>query len=133
MSARTPIAAGVSGEAPPHAGRSRPVAWACASCGRTSFPARGRCPSCWSVEGRETPVPRQGEIHSFTTVHVGPPDTDLPYTVAYVDAGPVRLFARVQGEPRVGARVRIVPVEAGDASPAPSFVVELEERSEGHG
>jgi uncharacterized OB-fold protein len=93
------------------------TAWRCASCERTSFPRRDRCPWCWSEQGAEVALPDEGEVHSFTTIHVGRPGTPTPYTVAYVDVGPVRLFARLEGEPRVGARGRIRTVAAADAPP----------------
>jgi uncharacterized OB-fold protein len=95
-------------------------AWRCAACGRTSYPPRRRCPSCWSVEGLLAALPTVGKVHSYTTVHVGRPGTEVPYTVAYVDTGGVRLFARLEGEPRVGARGRI-RTETG------TIVVELDD------
>jgi uncharacterized OB-fold protein len=93
------------------AGPQAPLCWKCAACGLTSYPDRGRCPECWSEEGATEALPTEGEIHTFTTVYVGPPGTDLPYTVGYVDLGPVRVFARLLGEPQVGGRARLQRVE----------------------
>lgn len=105
-----------------------PIAWRCSSCGRTSFPPRARCPWCWGEDGAEVELPAEGEVHSFTTVHVGRPGTPVPYTVAYVDVGGVRLFARLEGEPRIGARGRVHALAPGGE---PRFVVELEDDQAG--
>lgn len=107
------------------------VAWRCGTCDRTSFPRRDRCPWCWSEDGTEVALPEEGELHSFTTIHVGRPGVPVPYTVAYVDVGTVRLFARVQGEPRIGARGRLRPTVGPDDPPlSPSLVVDVSGEAE---
>jgi uncharacterized OB-fold protein len=100
------------------------IAWRCSSCGRTSFPPRSRCSYCWSEDGAEVELPAEGEVHSFTTIHVGRPGTTVPYTVAYVDVDGVRLFARLEGESRIGARGRVHAL--APAGEPPRFVVEVE-------
>lgn len=109
-----------------------PIAWRCSACGRTSFPPRSRCSYCWSEDGAEVELPAEGEVHSFTTIHVGRPGTPVPYMVAYVDVDGVRLFARLEGEPRIGARGRVHAL-APTGEP-PRFVVEVEpEEASGDG
>jgi uncharacterized OB-fold protein len=118
----------------PGAAGEQLLAWRCGECGRTSYPRRERCPFCWSEEGAELALPTEGEVHSFTTIHVGRSGTPVPYTVAYVDVGDVRLFARLTGEPRVGARGRIRVVAAPDDPPeSSSLVVEVLEEAERDG
>lgn len=110
------------------------LAWRCGACDRTSFPPRNRCPWCWSEDGGVVVLPMEGEVHSFTTIHVGRPGTTVPYTVAYVDVGPVRLFARVEGEPRIEARGRIRSVgPSGEPPESAPLVVEILDEAQGHG
>lgn len=99
------------------------LGWRCAGCGVTSFPDRGRCPQCWSEEGTREALPTEGQVHTFTTVHVGPPGSELPYTVGYVDLGPVRVFARLLGEPDVGSRARLERIEPRGRFPRPATFV----------
>jgi uncharacterized OB-fold protein len=109
---------------------SRLLAWRCADCGRTSYPVRSRCPACWSESGAEVALPAEGEVHSHTTVHVDRPGMPAPYTLAYVDVGDVRLFARVTGQPRVGARARVrLASGPNDLPESTSIVVEVLEEA----
>jgi uncharacterized protein len=127
MAAESDLVQGTPADRLPKVDEGPPFAWRCAACGRTSFPPRGRCPSCWSEEGDATELPAEGEVHSFTTVHVARPGMEAPYTVGYVDAGPVRLFARLRGEPHVGARgrIRVETGSGGDGPRAAEFVLDL--------
>jgi uncharacterized OB-fold protein len=65
------------------AGRWRFAADRCSSCGRLSFPARGRCGRCGRSSGLERiELPRSGgRIEAITTVHAGAQPTEFDFQV----------------------------------------------------
>lgn len=113
------------------AARWRFVGERCGSCGRVSFPARGRCPGCESTSGLEPfALPLDGgTVVAVTTIGSGGQPTEFdfqvaasgPYSVVLVDLLPgVRATLQVSGAPgaslRIGDRVatrlrRLYPME----------------------
>jgi len=72
----------------------------CTACGNVTFPARGFCPACRSVDGlEEVTLGTEGVVHSFTVVRQAPPGVEVPYVLAWVDlpGSGVRLMATVSG------------------------------------
>ncbi len=113
------------------AARWRFVGERCGSCGRVSFPARGRCPGCETTSGLEPfPLPLDGgTVVAVTTIGAGGQPTEFdfqvaasgPYSVVLVDLLPgVRATLQVSGASgtplRIGDRVatrlrRLYPME----------------------
>jgi uncharacterized OB-fold protein len=52
----------------------------------------------------------EGVVYSLTVVHPNPKSGLPPFALGYVDLpGPVRVFGRIGGAPRIGARCRARP------------------------
>jgi uncharacterized OB-fold protein len=97
----------------------------CNSCGEFTYPPQDRCAYCWSPELDWTEVSGEGEVHSFSTVHVGVHSTwedEVPYTVAFIELeeGPILVSTLVDCEPEsanIGMPVEVVfrevPAEEG--------------------
>ncbi|WP_136707390.1 OB-fold domain-containing protein [Agromyces sp. H66] len=51
---------------------------------------------------------RPGVVYATTTIHVGLPGHEAPYTLAYVDVDGGRVLAPVDGRATVGERVALV-------------------------
>lgn len=51
---------------------------------------------------------RPGVVYATTTIHVGLPGHDVPYTLAYVDVDGGRVLAPVDRRVAVGERVALV-------------------------
>lgn len=96
----------------------------CDACGRHQFYPRPYCLACQSDRVAWVPAGGAGTIYSQTTVHIQVvPEFSPPYTVALVelDEGPRLLGAIVDGETRIGDRVRVAWREREDAPPLPVF------------
>ncbi|MDZ7702041.1 MAG: OB-fold domain-containing protein [Halobacteriales archaeon] len=67
--------------------------------GHGSLPPRRACPRCGSTELTETPLPRTGEVETYTVVHVPTPQLadDVPYVTAIARFGPARLSGFLRG------------------------------------
>lgn len=66
----------------------------CRACGRVYFPRLGiGCESCGAGEDKLAPkaLPAAGVVHSVAEVHLAPPPTKTPFTIAEIilDAGPL--------------------------------------------
>jgi uncharacterized OB-fold protein len=105
-------------------GEVRLVGARCDSCTTHAFPLQANCPRC----GRSMSaihLPAIGTVWSWTVQRVRPkppfegPDEFEPFAVGYVDVGPVRVEARLEGKPvgewRIGDTVRLV-AGAADAN-----------------
>ena len=57
----------------------------CTECGALSFPRVAVCVECMSESFVDEPMPEQGKLYSWTTVHVGPRHMHKPITLGYVD------------------------------------------------
>jgi uncharacterized OB-fold protein len=100
----------------------------CSGCGRTHHPPLPVCPTCQStrLDWRE---PRgEPEIFTFTRVHHPAHPASVPHlpydviVVAWPDTDWVRLVSNlIGGEPRIGARVRLVWDRVSDAMQLPRF------------
>jgi len=70
----------------------------CADCGEVHFPPRVVCPGCLSDDLAYVDLPDRGELFAFTEVRAGGPvgfEDDVPFVVAIVDLGDVRLSTRI--------------------------------------
>lgn len=97
----------------------------CDACGQAVFPATDVCPFCLGRDCSDMPLAGQGELYSFTRVHVAPKQWETPYALGYADfpCG-LRLFAklaRAEAEAnvddwRIGQPVRLVvaPLDGDD-------------------
>lgn len=89
----------------------------CPSCSEVSFPFRDRCTACGS-ETESLLFDRTTELETYSTVHVGPPQFETPYSVGYVRLrpGPVRAFTPLDGDPdafEIGMTVAVDTMEIG--------------------
>jgi len=95
----------------------------CGDCGAIHFPPRIVCPECHSDDLAYTSLPHRGELFAFTEVRGAAPigmNDDVPFVVAVVDLGPVRLSARVVDagyeDLSIGDEVELVIVDLDDAT-----------------
>ncbi|ELZ24587.1 hypothetical protein C477_00215 [Haloterrigena salina JCM 13891] len=67
----------------------------CCDCDEIHFPPRIVCPECTGDDLEYVDLPDEGELFAFSEVRDGLPlglsEHDVPYVVAVVDLGPVRL------------------------------------------
>ena len=61
------------------------VAKECTSCGARFFDRRNACAGCSGTDFKETPVPTQGELRTFTIVSFAAPGIPVPFVSAIVD------------------------------------------------
>ena len=87
----------------------------CGACGQRMFPAAPVCPTCMGEAMTPEPMPRQGSLYSFTTVHVGPSAWQKPFTVGYVDLNNgVRVFSHLRGaDLKINQSVELAVAEIG--------------------
>jgi len=66
----------------------------CPRCGKTFFPKKSICPSCFVDEPLEVvELQGKGKVYSFTIIHQGPKGFKTPYATLYVDMPEgVRIF-----------------------------------------
>ena len=92
----------------------------CADCGAVHFPPRVVCPACLGDDLEYLALPERGELFAFSEVRAGAPlgmEDDVPFTIAIVDLGEVRLSARIDGatseELAIGdpVELRVIDVE----------------------
>src|SRR3989344_2791350 len=82
----------------------------CKSCGALSMPLRAVC-ECGASESKPFAFSGNGEIVSYTTIHVGPAGFSGPYNIALIrlDEGPVVSGVVVDADGvAVGKRVKQV-------------------------
>lgn len=95
----------------------------CSECGARSWPARAACARCGSVAVSESPLPRQGQLVSYTSVWVARPGLSTPYVLGQAEFGDgASVFAHVKGldrEVRLPTPVRAV--FSADESAVPRF------------
>jgi uncharacterized OB-fold protein len=87
---------------------------ACAECRAHVFPAQSSCPMCAGLAVRAVPLPTVGTVWSWTTQRFAPKapfrtDGFLPFSIGYVDLGPVIVEGWLLGktEWRIGEPVRL--------------------------
>lgn len=107
------------------------VGGACSGCGTRMFPASAACPRCGAATIESVGLPTSGTVWSWTVQRFAPkppfrvPDPFEPYTVAYVDLGPVKVESRLTGRPvdawAIGDEVRLTVLPLpGEAPSEPS-------------
>lgn len=57
----------------------------CPACGRTYFPTKLVCPSCFSADQEKVPLSGTGTLHTFTRSHMGPSGMKAPFTIGFID------------------------------------------------
>jgi uncharacterized OB-fold protein len=105
----------------------RLVVQRCAGCGTLAVPPKAVCPDCESESWSRALLGGDGEVASYTVIHVAPARlaAEAPYAVVVVRmAEGVSLLGRLTGAPidavRVGMPVRFVAPAPG-AEPAVIF------------
>lgn len=95
----------------------RLVAGKCNACGALSFPKAVVCPACLSQDIGQTHLASEGLLYSFATVHQAPRHWKVPYHLGYVDlTDGIRVLAHIEGEPSIGAKVRLGIGRVGTAA-----------------
>ena len=129
VSSIMPQALSLPGEALAADASGRPVlvGCICKSCGNRMFPYAPVCPVCMSEDMAREPMPREGTVYSFTTVHVGPKTWQKPFTVGYVDlTNGVRVFSHLRGaDIAIGQAVSLALADIGRSAeglPISTFV-----------
>ena len=69
----------------------------CETCGLTFFPPRADCYKCLSGNMEWFEITGNGKLLSFSKLEYGPVgfEKDLPYTIAILDYGDYKVFARL--------------------------------------
>jgi hypothetical protein len=69
----------------------------CKTCGLTFFPPRADCYKCLSGNMEWFEITGNGKLLSFSKLEYGPVgfEKDLPYTIAILDYGDYKVFARL--------------------------------------
>ncbi|BBO67409.1 hypothetical protein DSCA_13390 [Desulfosarcina alkanivorans] len=82
-----------------HLEQGRVTGTRCESCGKAFFPPRADCCDCRSSTMKWFDVQGTGKLVTYSTLAFGPKgfEADLPYTIALVDYGEVKLFGRMAG------------------------------------
>ncbi|MDT7891451.1 MAG: Zn-ribbon domain-containing OB-fold protein [Thermoproteota archaeon] len=86
----------------------------CMNCGKLSLPPRKICPSCFSNKLTWKKISNEGEIESFTIIHVAPKSfgDEVPYAVCLIRLKDnVKILARMKenlNEIKIGQKVKIV-------------------------
>jgi uncharacterized OB-fold protein len=100
----------------------------CLHCGRVSFPPRADCAACLGDSFEWVKIPEVGELVSYTRVKYAPAgfEEDVPYTLALVDFGGVKVFGRLSGSVpeeavRVGAKFKAAVCRFPDGQVAYEF------------
>lgn len=91
----------------------------CGACGHHQFYPRPFCLACSARDPAWVEVRGTGTVYSLSTVYVAPsPEFAVPYAVAIValDEGPKLMTNIVNGECRIGDRVRVA-WQAGEGTP----------------
>lgn len=97
-----------------HLEEGRLMASKCVNCGKTIFPPRPLCPYCYSTSLEWRELSREGEVVSYTVIHVAPRELQqkTPYIVAVVklkeDVKTIGIMEDISPEEvRVGLKVEV--------------------------
>ena len=97
----------------------------CGNCGLVRHYPQVLCARCYSFDVEPLEASGAGTVHSWTVAHHAFDQTfadSTPYVLLTVDMDEgVRVLGRYDGEPRMGAPVRITFAPAPDGSPMPVF------------
>lgn len=101
----------------------------CLKCKKAYFPPRADCPNCLGNSMEWEKIPEKGKLVSFTKLEYCPTgfEEDLPYTLALVDFGEVKVFGRLsktleEAEIGVGKEVKPVVLTRPDGQLTYEFV-----------
>jgi uncharacterized OB-fold protein len=107
-------------------GRATLIGGRCANCGTETFPRSPVCASCMSEDIRAQPMPRDGTLYAFSTVHVAAKKWRKPMRIGYVDLpNGARVFTHLAGDDlAVGDELVVDVGEVADDEEGPirSFV-----------
>jgi len=83
---------------PPVSEKPYLVAGQCSNCGKTFFPKKEICPSCFDKgEVREIPLSQRGKLATFTIVRRSLGAKKLPYAMGYIETPEnLRIFALLE-------------------------------------
>ncbi len=102
----------------------------CSGCGRIYFPPRADCAGCLGSAMQWEKIPEKGKLVSFTRVNYAPAgfEADVPYTLALVDFGEVKVFGRLgstvaEDEIKVGMELKPLVVTLPDGQLTYEFVL----------
>ena len=88
------------------------VANECTTCGARYFGRRSGCASCAGTEMRETELPAEGTVKTFTIVHAAAPGIKVPFVAAIIDVGGTSVRANIVDVEPSPQSVRLdMPVE----------------------
>jgi uncharacterized OB-fold protein len=96
----------------------------CRACDHHQFYPRPFCLACNAKDPEWVEASGTGTVYSLSTVHVAPsPEFEVPYAVAIVelDEGPKLMTNIVNGECRIGDRVRVAWRPGRDTPPLYMF------------
>jgi uncharacterized OB-fold protein len=107
-------------------GRPTLIGGRCASCGAETFPRAPVCASCMSEDIHAQPMPHNGTLYAFSTVHVAAKKWRKPMRIGYVDLpNGARVFTHLAGgDLAIGDEVVVYVGEVADDEEGPirSFV-----------
>lgn len=80
-----------------HLKQGRVTGTRCESCAKAFFPPRADCCHCRTSTMRWFDLQGTGKLLTYSTLAFGPKgfESDLPYTIALVDYGEVKVFGRI--------------------------------------
>jgi uncharacterized OB-fold protein len=89
----------------------------CKVCGASFFPPRADCHNCLSSDMEWFEISGPGKMLSFSTLIYAPTgfENDLPYTIALVQFGDLKIFGRMskeikEEEMEIGMSLKVVPI-----------------------
>ena len=97
----------------------------CVDCGNRVFPHAPVCCECMSENIVPAPMPREGKLYAFSTVHVAAKKWKRPMCIGYVDLpNGARVFTHLEGDVAIGDSVEVGMGIVGDDENGPivSFV-----------
>lgn len=101
-------------------GRAILIGGRCADCGTETFPRAPVCCQCMSENIAAQPMPREGNLYAFSTVHVAAKKWKKPMCVGYVDLpNGARVFTHLEGELAIGDTVEVGMGVVGDDENGP--------------
>jgi|SRR5690606_2869634 uncharacterized protein len=91
-------------------------AFVCSNCGEESITERFLCPKCQSREFVKKDIPEVGEVYSYTTIHVAPPEYAYlaPYHVVLVKLSDrLKVTALMKEKVSIGDKVQFISIQNG--------------------
>lgn len=91
-------------------------AFVCSNCGEESMTERFLCPKCRSRQFEKKQIPEVGEVYSYTTIHVAPPEFEdlAPYNVVLVRLSEkLKVTAFMKEKVSIGEKVQFTSIQNG--------------------